>query len=154
MAPRRSARRTQLVALEKHAIVAAATPDFLISFVRDYLPLKSLRPAPLSAGYVCDARRPVLRDPLALLHDAWELTMARVLFQVLVAAGIVVSIGAPVSANPTAGRKSTDATVVNPQIFLQGDGPYPARKLAFPGGVTCLPDKACRDTVRWTEQQP
>jgi hypothetical protein len=95
-----------------------------------------------------------LRDPLAFLHDAWELTMARVLFHVLVEAGIVVSIAAPVSANPTAGQKLTDATVVNPQIFLQGDGPYPVRRLAFPGGVTGPPDKACRDTVRWSEQQP
>jgi acetyl esterase/lipase len=90
-----------------------------------------------------------LRDPLAFLHDAWELTMARVLFQVLVAAGIVVSTAAPVSAKPTAGQKLADAVVVNPQIFSQGDDPYPAHRVAFAGGVTGLPNVVYQSLSRY-----
>jgi acetyl esterase/lipase len=130
-------------------MVAAATPDFPISFVRDYVPLKSIRPAPLSVGYVCDASQTASHNPLAFRQNPGEMRMTRAHFLALVAAGIVVSTAAPVSAKPTAGQKLADAVVVNPQIFSQGDDPYPAQRVAFAGGVTGLPNVVYQSLPRY-----
>ena len=40
----------------------------------------------------------------------------------------------------TSGETFADTVAVNPKIFSAGDDPYPAHPVAFPGGVTGLPD--------------
>lgn len=66
--------------------------------------------------------------------------MTRILLSLLIAVGITSFTVVPVFAEPTAGQALSDAAIVNPQIFSQGDDPYPAHAVAFPGGVTGLPD--------------
>ena len=59
-----------------------------------------------------------------------------------VAAIICAALGATASWGQarTAGQDFADTVMVNPQIFSAGDDPYPAHPVAFPGGVTGLPD--------------
>ncbi len=75
--------------------------------------------------------------------------MTRILLNLLIAAGITASTAAPVFAEPTAGQVLAEAAIVNPQIFSQGDNPYPAHAVAFPGSVTGVPDVVYQSLPRY-----
>src|SRR4051812_36738036 len=60
------------------------------------------------------------------------------LIRTLLTAGAIFAASAVHAATP--GETLAAAQKVNPQIFSQGDDPYPDHRVAFPGGVTGLPD--------------
>jgi acetyl esterase/lipase len=69
------------------------------------------------------------------------------LIRPLLAAVAVLAAGAVQAATP--GETLSDAQKVNPQIFSQGDDPYPDHHVVFPGGVTGLPDLTYQILPGW-----
>ena len=69
------------------------------------------------------------------------------LSRAIVLAGAVFLAGAAHAATP--GEALANVQKVNPQIFSQGDDPYPDHHVAFPGGVTGLPDLTYQILPGW-----
>lgn len=69
------------------------------------------------------------------------------LLRALLAAGVVLTAGAARAASP--GETLAAAQKVNPQIFSQGDDPYPDHHVTFAGGVTGLPDLTYQILPGW-----
>jgi acetyl esterase/lipase len=69
------------------------------------------------------------------------------LIRTLLAAGAILAAGAAHAATP--GQDLAAAQKVNPQIFSQGDDPYPDHHVSYPGGVTGLPDLTYQILPGW-----
>ena len=69
------------------------------------------------------------------------------LIRTLLAAGAILAADAAQAATP--GETLAAAQKVNPQIFSQGDDPYLDHHVAFPGGVTGLPDLTYQILPGW-----